>query len=121
MVSEGRDRPLGKIENAISLASDHWPMNMVAVVHLQGPVSPELLQQALDRAIARLKPMHREVLVLRDIEGLTAPEVSEALGLIVQAVKSRLHRARRLLQKALRHVAEERGIFRSLSESSVTT
>jgi RNA polymerase sigma-70 factor (ECF subfamily) len=32
--------------------------------------------------------------VLRDIEGLSAPEVAEVLGLGVQAVKSRLHRAR---------------------------
>jgi RNA polymerase sigma-70 factor (ECF subfamily) len=32
--------------------------------------------------------------VLRDVEGLTAPEVAEVLGLSVDAVKSRLHRAR---------------------------
>lgn len=52
------------------------------------------VQRALDHAISSLKPMYREVLVLRDIEGLTAPEVSESLGVTVQAVKSRLHRAR---------------------------
>ena len=45
-------------------------------------------------AIAALEPMYREVLVLRDVEGLTAPEVAEVLGVSVQAVKSRLHRAR---------------------------
>jgi len=50
--------------------------------------------QALDRAIASLEPGQREVLVLRDIEGLTATEVAEVLGLRVEAVKSRLHRAR---------------------------
>lgn len=49
---------------------------------------------ALDRAIAALEPMYREVLLLRDVEGLTAPEVAEVLGVSVQAVKSRLHRAR---------------------------
>jgi RNA polymerase sigma-70 factor (ECF subfamily) len=38
--------------------------------------------------------MYREVLVLRDVEGLSAPEVAEVLGVSVQAVKSRLHRAR---------------------------
>lgn len=52
------------------------------------------VQRALDLAISTLKPMYREVLVLRDIEGLSAPQVSESLGLSVQAVKSRLHRAR---------------------------
>ncbi len=38
--------------------------------------------------------MYREVLVLRDVEGLTAREVAEVLGTTVEAVKSRLHRAR---------------------------
>jgi len=49
---------------------------------------------ALDAAIAALDPMYREVLVLRDVEGLTAPEVAAVLGIGVDAVKSRLHRAR---------------------------
>ena len=49
---------------------------------------------ALNAAIAALDPMYREVLVLRDVEGLTAPEVASVLGIGVDAVKSRLHRAR---------------------------
>ncbi len=52
------------------------------------------VEQALDQAIGALEPIYREVLVLRDVEGLTAPEVAEVLGVSVQAVKSRLHRAR---------------------------
>ena len=38
--------------------------------------------------------MYREVLLLRDVEGLSAAEVAEAIGVSVEAVKSRLHRAR---------------------------
>lgn len=49
---------------------------------------------ALDAAIGALEPMYREVLVLRDVEGLTAQEVASVLGVTVDAVKSRLHRAR---------------------------
>lgn len=49
---------------------------------------------ALEEAIGALDPKYREVLVLRDIEGLTAPEVAEVMGIREQAVKSRLHRAR---------------------------
>ncbi|MEO8801487.1 MAG: sigma-70 family RNA polymerase sigma factor, partial [Polyangiaceae bacterium] len=59
------------------------------------------LSTLLDRAIAELDPAHREVLVLRDIEGLTAPEVSEIVGASVEAVKSRLHRARAELRAKL--------------------
>lgn len=52
------------------------------------------LAEALDAAIASLERGYREVLVLRDIEGLAAAEVAEVTGLGVEAVKSRLHRAR---------------------------
>ena len=51
-------------------------------------------KRVLDAAIAELDPMYREVLVLRDVEGLAAAEVAEILGITVEAVKSRLHRAR---------------------------
>jgi RNA polymerase sigma-70 factor (ECF subfamily) len=59
------------------------------------------VEGALEEAIGRLDPMYREVLVLRDVEGLSAPEVSEVLGLSVEAVKSRLHRARVAVREAV--------------------
>jgi RNA polymerase sigma-70 factor (ECF subfamily) len=59
------------------------------------------IEAVLARAIASLDPMYREVLVLRDIEGLTAPEVAEVLGIGVDAVKSRLHRARLAVRQTL--------------------
>jgi len=59
------------------------------------------LGEHLQRAIAALEPMYRDVLVLRDVEGLSASEVAEALELSVEAVKSRLHRARTRVREAL--------------------
>ncbi len=59
------------------------------------------VEVALAHAIAALEPMYREVLVLRDIEGLQAAEVAEIVGIRVAAVKSRLHRARLALRHAL--------------------
>jgi RNA polymerase sigma-70 factor (ECF subfamily) len=52
------------------------------------------LATALAHAIAALDPSQREVLVLRDVDGVSAPEVAKILGVSVAAVKSRLHRAR---------------------------
>ncbi len=52
------------------------------------------IEAALEEAIRALDPEYRDVLVLRDLEGLTAAEVAEVLELSVAAVKSRLHRAR---------------------------
>jgi RNA polymerase sigma-70 factor, ECF subfamily len=76
--------------------------------HLADPApSPEQaaanreLQQALARAIDGLEPPQREVLVLRDVEGLSAPEVAKVLAISVEAVKSRLHRARVAVRAAL--------------------
>lgn len=57
-------------------------------------VASKQIEQALEAAIGSLEPMYREVLLLRDVEGLTAPEVARVTGASVQAVKSRLHRAR---------------------------
>ena len=59
------------------------------------------LRDALQRAIAALPPSQREVLVLRDVEGLPAKQVGEALRLSERAVKSRLHRARVALRELL--------------------
>ena len=59
------------------------------------------LATALESAIAKLEPKYREVLVLRDVEGFSAQEVGEILKLSVQAVKSRLHRARLSLRATL--------------------
>jgi RNA polymerase sigma-70 factor, ECF subfamily len=59
------------------------------------------LGEALERAIAELPLAQREVLVLRDVEGLPAAEVGKVLGLGERAVKSRLHRARLALRAQL--------------------
>lgn len=62
------------------------------------------LAAVLARAIDALEPGQREVLVLRDVEGLAAPEVAKALGISVDAVKSRLHRARVAVRQSLEGV-----------------
>lgn len=59
------------------------------------------LAAALTRAIDALDPSQREVLVLRDVEGLSAPEVAKILDISIDAVKSRLHRARVAVRQEL--------------------
>ncbi len=66
------------------------------------------LGHAMDKAIGDLEDNYREVLVLRDIEGLKADEVSEVLGISVAAVKSRLHRGRKILRSQLAPWLENR-------------
>jgi RNA polymerase sigma-70 factor (ECF subfamily) len=59
------------------------------------------VRAALESAIASLEPGYREVLLLRDMEGLAAAEVAEVTRLSVAAVKSRLHRARSAVRDRL--------------------
>lgn len=64
------------------------------------------LASALSGALDGLSDDHREVILLRDVEGLSAPEAASSLGITVDALKSRLHRARDALRTALRPMLE---------------
>ena len=59
------------------------------------------IKRALADALEALDAPSREVMILRDIEGLTAPEVAEITGESVDAIKSRLHRARAAVRERL--------------------
>ena len=58
-------------------------------------------RQEMDRAIAQLPESLRSAFILRDIQGLSGAETAEILGISVQAVKNRLHRARLSLRDRL--------------------
>jgi RNA polymerase sigma factor (sigma-70 family) len=68
---------------------------------LQQEPLPVELRRDLTAAIAALPPIYREVLILRDIDELTAPEAAEYLKISIDAVKSRLHRARQMMREHL--------------------
>ncbi|MCO4772095.1 MAG: RNA polymerase sigma factor [Deltaproteobacteria bacterium] len=59
-------------------------------------------QELVRRAMSRLDPDDCDVLVLRDLLGHTGPESAAALGISLNAMKSRLHRSRLRLIAALR-------------------
>ena len=59
------------------------------------------LSEEVQRAVAALPPLQREVVVLVEYEELTLAEAAAVVGADVGTVKSRLHRARRRLRRAL--------------------
>lgn len=75
----------------------------IALTHaLAGPPPDEvvhwhLLYEEVQRAVARLPPLHREVLTLRFEQDMTYAEIAGATGVDMGTVKSRLHYARRYL------------------------
>lgn len=65
---------------------------------------PALQAEARERlreAIESLPPDYRTAFVLHDMEGFSNPEVAEALGISLPAVKSRVHRSRLFLRQRL--------------------
>lgn len=66
------------------------------------------LDTDIQRALGALSVDLRMVVVLSDIEGQSYEEISQALGIPVGTVKSRLHRARRALASRLRHLMPRR-------------
>jgi RNA polymerase sigma-70 factor, ECF subfamily len=59
------------------------------------------LEQIIGRALHRLGPRLSSVFILRHVDGFSAMELTQMLGLSVPAVKSRLLRARTRLRKRL--------------------
>jgi RNA polymerase sigma-70 factor (ECF subfamily) len=74
---------------------DDWSTRVDAAA-LQGE-----LREHLEEAIAALPAEYRTALVLHDIEGLSNPDIAEALGISLPAVKSRVHRSRLFLRQRL--------------------
>jgi RNA polymerase sigma-70 factor (ECF subfamily) len=59
------------------------------------------LKQVIDAAVLSLPTKYRLVFNLRDIEGFNTEETAEILGISVQSVKTRLHRARLFLREKI--------------------
>ncbi len=88
----------------------HLPDTAVADRADSGATPEERLEaaqvgRAIGRALCSLPDAHREVIVLRDLLGLSAAETAERLGVTVPALKSRLHRARTALREAFEQLA----------------
>ena len=69
-----------------------------------GPLQSLLQEEmtaAVRQAILRLAPLHREVVILFDLEGLDLMSVAEIVAAEVGTVKVRLHRARKKLRYLL--------------------
>jgi RNA polymerase sigma-70 factor (ECF subfamily) len=57
--------------------------------------------EAIHRSLKLLSPQHREVLILRFLEGMTYEQISEVVGCHVGTVRSRLHHAKSALRRQM--------------------
>jgi RNA polymerase sigma-70 factor, ECF subfamily len=63
------------------------------------------------QAVETLPEIHREVVLLVDVEGFSYKETADVLGVPIGTVMSRLHRARQQLQQILYDYARDSGII----------
>jgi RNA polymerase sigma factor (sigma-70 family) len=68
-----------------------------------------LFDDDVESALAALPPDFRAAVVLCDIEGLSYEEIADVLDLKLGTVRSRIHRGRTMLRKALAHRAPAQG------------
>lgn len=67
----------------------------------------EIKNEIIQKALLKVKPVYREVVILRDIQDLSYEEISEITGLAIGTVKSRINRGRIQLQKLLKNIYKE--------------
>lgn len=89
----------------------------VAGTDPEGSFFSHIIDDQVWAAIDALPEEFREVVVLSDVEELPYGEIAGLLGIPIGTVKSRLHRARRVLQQALYQHAVEMGYIRAREDA----
>jgi RNA polymerase sigma-70 factor, ECF subfamily len=98
-------RPTVPLEETVDPDAD---VNVEVAPSNQGLPADELrrkeLREQIDAALLELSPEHRAVVQLREFDGLDYADIAKAAGCSIGTVMSRLHYARKHLQKLLRDV-----------------
>lgn len=63
--------------------------------------------EIIQKALLKVKPIYRELIILRDIQELSYEEIAEITGLKIGTVKSRINRGRARLQELLKDIYYE--------------
>lgn len=81
--------------------------------HFEGDAFSDILDDELVEAISKLPDDFRTIVFLSDIEGFTYEEIANFIDCPIGTVRSRLHRARKMLYSLLYSYAQERGLVSS--------
>lgn len=85
----------------------------VETKHYELDAFSDLLDDDISEAIEKLPEDFRTVIILNDIEGFTYEEIADFVDIPVGTVRSRLHRARKMLYVQLFDYAKEKGFIRT--------
>ena len=88
---------------------------------LRQQVFDNLLDDEVVTAMESLTEEFRTIIILSDLEGLTYEEIAEILNIPLGTVRSRLHRARKVMQKKLRAFAVKNGYIKNTTNEEEET
>lgn len=77
------------------------PLPLLQTTLVQSQLERQEMSSCVQAKIDKLPSNHRTVLILYDLVGLNHQEVSQVLGISLEAARARLHRARKALQGIL--------------------
>ncbi len=80
--------------------------------HYEQDAFTNLLDDEITKVLTALPEDFRTVIILSDIEGFTYEEIADFVDIPVGTVRSRLHRARKMLYSQLYDYAKDRGFVK---------
>jgi RNA polymerase sigma-70 factor, ECF subfamily len=89
----------------------------VKTTHFQGDAFSDILDDDLANALAVLPDDFRTIVFLSDIEGYSYEEIADFIDCPIGTVRSRLHRARKMLYALLFQYAQENGYIKTKKKS----
>ncbi len=92
--------------------NDRIDPSAIAIPHVGGSPDEQMamgeLKTKIEAALAKISPEHREIVILKDVQGLAYKEIADVMGCTIGTVMSRLFYARQKLQVLLRDEYESR-------------
>jgi RNA polymerase sigma-70 factor (ECF subfamily) len=92
--------------------NDRIDPSAIAIPHVGGSPDEQMamgeLKTKIEAALAKISPEHREIVILKDVQGLAYKEIADVMGCTIGTVMSRLFYARQKLQALLRDEYESR-------------
>ena len=102
-------RPRREIPLEPGIQAEHQEKNSDTVIPFKGEWQQHVSDEILV-ALDQLGEVHRSVVVLCDIEGLTYDEIAQVMGCPVGTVRSRVFHARKQLRQHLKQYARDVGL-----------
>lgn len=98
-----RNQCRDRLKSASSRLSVGWEAAVVDRSAASPPIASDQVERAelaalVRRALGELSPEHREVLVLKELEGMSYAQIARETGVAAGTIASRLHHARVLLR-----------------------